>query len=93
MTPTTIIKRAAQTTLLCTGLVTASAVWSCPEEAAAVNASNPHAAQAQTPSVVVGAQPTTLSRAQLYAVLHDPALNKPDGLANYAEDYRARYPH
>ena len=90
MTPTTI-KKVVQTTLLCTGLVTAN-VWSCPEHAAAANASNPDAAQAALPPVVGDAPPAKLSDAQLYAVLHDPALNKVDGLANYAEDYRARYP-
>lgn len=93
MTPTTIIKKAAQTTLLCTGLVTANAAWSCPETAAAANPTHPPTAQAASPPVVVGAPPAKLSDIQLYAILHDPALNTLDGLANYAEDYRARYPH
>ena len=83
MIRTTIVTKIAQTTLLSTSLFAASAVWSCPEDAAAANAANPDVAQAQTPSVVAAAQ--------LYAVLHDPALNKDDGLENYAEDYRAEY--
>jgi len=29
----------------------------------------------------------------LYAVLHDAGLNKKDGLGNYDDDYRARYPN
>jgi hypothetical protein len=90
MTPTTRITLTARTTLLCAGLITASAVWSCPEDTAAANPANPAAKQAQTPPSETVAQPSLPSATRLYAVLHDPALNKPDGLANYAEDYRGR---
>ena len=93
MTPTTIIKRAAQTTLLCTGLVTASAVWSCPEDAGAANATNRHSAQAQTSPTGTAAQGAKLSAAQMYTLFHNPALNKSDGLASDAEDFRAKYPN
>jgi hypothetical protein len=37
--------------------------------------------------------PGTMSRAEQYAYFHDAALNMPDSLGNYLEDYRAEYPH
>jgi len=90
MTTTTKI---AQIGVMCFGLVTVGAAWSCQEDAAAANAARPDAAQAQAPASVAESQPSALSGARLYAVFHDPALNNPDGLANYAEDYRAAYPN
>ena len=92
MTPTTRITMTAKTTLLCAGLFAASAAWSCPGDSAAVNPSNQEAKQTQTPPSATVAQSNAPSPARLYAILHDPALNKPDGLANYAEDYKAEYP-
>jgi hypothetical protein len=84
MTTITTISKVTQALVLGTGLVAASAVWSkdCPEAAATAPTS---AAQAPTPG--------GLSPAELHAVLHDVALNKKDGLGNYDDDYRVRYPN
>jgi len=92
MAPTTMITKTAQTTLLCAGLITASVVWSCPENTGAANSANQDRAQAQAPTVGAKAPPTTLSGARLHALFHDPVLNKPDGLASDAEDFRAAFP-
>jgi hypothetical protein len=48
-----------------------------------------------TPNAMQGsltAHPVSLTGAWLNAYLHDPAINLPDKLGNYAEDYRAIYP-
>lgn len=84
ITATAAISKLAQALLLSTGLVAAGAAWSCPQ-ATGADAGQPNSeAQAPTPS---GLSPT-----ELHAVLHDVALNKKDGLGNYDDDYRARYP-
>ena len=85
MTTITTISRVTQALVLSTGLVAAGAAWSCPQ-ATGADASQPSsAAQAPTPG--------GLSPAELHAVLHDVALNKKDGLGNYDDDYRVRYPN
>lgn len=85
MTATTAIAKVAQVLLLSTGLVAAGAAWSCPQATGADAGQPSSAAQAPTPG---GLSPT-----ELYAALHDVALNKKDGLGNYDDDYRARYPN
>lgn len=78
----TATTKIAQTTLLCAGLLVTSSIWSCPDEASAQNAPKLSAVQAQV-------QPTS----DLYNRLHNPELNRPDNLGDYAEDYRAAYPN
>ena len=85
MTTITTISRVTQALVLSTGLVAAGAAWSCPQATGADAGQPSSAAQAPTP---VGLSPT-----ELYAVLHDAGLNKKDGLGNYDDDYRARYPN
>ena len=79
---TTTITKIAQTALICAGLLAANAVWACPENAGAANAANPNTAQAQR-----------LSALDLYGLLHDADLNKPDGLGDYVQDFKAAYPN
>jgi hypothetical protein len=80
MTPTTSIKQVAKTTVLCTALIVANAVWSkdCPEGAGAANATDLDVSQAQT-----------LSAADLYELFHSADLNQSDDLGDYMEDYHA----
>jgi hypothetical protein len=85
MTATTVIAKVAQLLFLSTGLVAAGAAWSCPQATGADAGQPSSAAQAATPG---GLSPT-----ELHAALHDVALNKKDGLGNYDDDYRARYPN
>ena len=77
MSAATTITKIAQTTLLCTGLIAANAVWSCPEGPGAANATNPAVSQAQT-----------LFAADLYKLFHEAALNKPDGLGDYVQNFQ-----
>ena len=85
MATITAISRVTQALVLSTGLVAAGASEGCPDAAGAANGVPPSSA-AQAPT------PEGMSSAELYAVLHDIALNKKDGLGNYDDDYRARYP-
>ena len=85
MTTITTISRVTQALVLSTGLVAAGAAWSCPQATGADAGQPSSAAQAPTPG--------GLSPAELHAVLHDVALNSKDGLGNYDDDYRARYPN
>jgi hypothetical protein len=85
MTTITTISRVTQALVLSTGLVAAGAAWSCPQATGADAGQPSSAAQAPTPG--------GLSPAELHAVLHDVALNRKDGLGNYDDDYRARYPN
>jgi hypothetical protein len=85
MTTITTISRVTQALVLSTGLVAAGAAWSCPQATGADAGQPSSAAQAPTPG--------GLSPAELHAVLHDVALNRKDGLGNYDDDYRVRYPN
>ena len=85
MTTITTISRVTQALVLSTGLVAAGTAWSCPQATGADAGQPSSAAQAPTPG--------GLSPAELHAVLHDVALNRKDGLGNYDDDYRARYPN
>ena len=38
------------------------------------------------------AHPVVPTGTELYAYMHDPAINAPDRLGNYGENYRATYP-
>jgi len=84
MTTNTNISSVTQALVLATGLVAASASEGCPEAVGAAKGAPPSsAAQAPTPG--------GLSSAELYAVLHNVALNKQDGLSNYDHDYQAQF--
>jgi len=85
MTTITTISRVTQALVLSTGLVAAGTSEGCPEAAGTANGV-PLSSAAQAPT------PGGMSSAELYAVLHDVALNKKDGLSNYDDDYRTRYP-
>ena len=95
MTATANITKIAKTTLLCAGLIGANGVWSkdCPEGPGAASATHPDASQTQALSVVTETQPGTLSGADRYEMFHDAVLNKPDGLGDYVQNFRAAYPH
>lgn len=85
MTTITTLSRVTQALVLGAGLVAAGTSQGCPESAGAASAAPPsNAAQAPAPG--------GMSSAELYAVLHDVALNKRDGLGNYDDDYQARFP-
>ena len=85
MTTITTISKVTQALVLGASLVAAGTSEGYPEAAGAATAIPPSsAAQAPTPG--------GMSSAELYAVLHDVALNKRDGLANYDDDYQARSP-
>jgi hypothetical protein len=85
MTTITTISGVTQALVLSTGLVAAGAAWSCPQATGADAGQPSSAAQAPTPG--------GLPPAELHAVLHDVALNRKDGLGNYDDDYRVRYPN
>jgi hypothetical protein len=86
------VSKVAKTALLCTGLFSANAVWSCPESGGQANATNPDGAQAQALSAGTHDQSETLSAAELNALLHDAKTNKPDGLGDYVRNYRTADP-
>ena len=94
MTASTTKIRVAQTTLLCASLFVANGVWSkdCVEGDGSANAFKTSASGAEQHSFKVGMQPGAISGAELYALLHDSALNKGDDLGDYTEDFQAAYP-
>jgi hypothetical protein len=85
MTMNTNISTVTQALVLATALVAASASEACPEPSPAAKDVPPSSA-GHAPA------PGGMSSAELYAVLHDAALNKRDGLGNYDDDYQARFP-
>ena len=85
MTRNTNISGVAQAFALATGLVAAGASEGCPEAVAAAKGV-PLSSAAQAPTS------GGMSSAELYAVLHDVALNNQDGLSNYSDDYQAQFP-
>jgi hypothetical protein len=85
MTTITNISKVAQALVLGTGLAAAGTSQGCPEAAGAAIAVPP-SSSAQAPT------PGGMSSIELYAVLHDVALNEKDGLGNYDDDYKARFP-
>jgi hypothetical protein len=89
---TATVSKVARTALLCTGLFSANAAWSCPEGGGQANATNPDGAQAQTRSAAAHGQLGTMSATELNALLHDAKMNKPDGLGDYVRNYRTAYP-
>lgn len=85
MTMNTNISSVTQALVLATALVAASPSEGCPEAAPAAKDVPPSSA-GHAPA------PGGMSSAELYAALHDAALNKRDGLSNYDDDYQARFP-
>ena len=81
---TTTISSVTQALVLATALVAASASEGCPDAVGAAKGVPPSSAGQ-------GATPGGLSSAELYAVLHNVALNKQDGLSNYDEDYQGQF--
>jgi len=89
---TATVSKIAKTALLCSGLFSANAVWSCPEIDGQASASNPDGAQVQTLSAAIHDQSEMMSATELNALLHDAEMNKPDGLGDYVQNYRMAYP-
>jgi hypothetical protein len=86
------VSKVAKTALLCSGLFSANAVWSCPESDGQASASKPDGAQAQTIAAAIHDQSETMSATELHALLHDAKMHKPDGLGDYVQNYRIAHP-
>jgi hypothetical protein len=86
------VSKVAKTALLCSGLFSANAVWSCPEIDGQAHATHPDGAQAQTLSAATHDRSGTMPATELNAMLHDAEMHKPDGLGDYVQNYRIAHP-
>ena len=81
---TTSTKRVAQVVVVSIGFAAASLAWSCPNNDGTEGPTDGDVSNAE----VDRAQ--SLSASDLYRLFHDPRLNEPDGLGDYAYDFQAK---
>lgn len=93
MKATTTTQKIACAVLLLVGLFFTNGVWSkdCLERVEPTNAIQSSAAKAHAKQVAFEIRTTVLTDAELYDLLHNPDLNKLDGLGDYTEDLHAAY--
>ena len=72
-------KKFAQIAVLSIGFAAANAAWSCQNDV-----------QNKPPTDADVSKAQSLSASDLYKLLHDTPLNKPDGLGDYAYDFQAK---
>jgi len=77
-------KKIAQIVVLSIGFAAANPAWSCQND---VRTGGPTDADVSKADVE---KARSLSASDLYQLLHDTRLNKPDGLGDYVYDFQAK---